>query len=410
MGFFDKALMAFRYIRNTNGSHFYFKKGGVDFLSGDKLKIATNNPVVSACISIRAQILSKAEFYIEGPNGEMETSSDYIKLINNPNPFQSKQDLLKQFEWYKCAYGWVYQKPTGAVGYAPTYLYNLNSGFIEFPDTMKSSYVIDDKEKEDYFSQKFKYTDGTSNEKGIELKEIIPFFDVTNGLTNHDYAAITGNSKLDSVIKQISNIDLIGQAENKIIGSNGREMYSSASKGANLGTSLPIDSEDKENIESNLINNIGMRSDQNRSIVTNTAIDWTSLHIKHAELGFKESITTNSTLVREIFGIPNELYSAHINGATFENQKEALIGFIQNVIQPVADDLANSWTSHFDLEKTPIKASFSHIPVMQHTEDRKADKLLKIATAFEKLTRAGLDTQTIEELFDNQGIPIKNET
>tara|TARA_B110000902_G_scaffold237710_1_gene284988 strand:- start:255 stop:716 length:462 start_codon:yes stop_codon:yes gene_type:complete len=153
-----------------------------------------------------------------------------------------------------------------------------------------------------------------------------------------------------------------------------------------------------------------MRSNQTRSLVTDSEINWKSLHIKHTDLGFKESITTNSTLIREIFGIPNELYSAHINGATFENQKEALIGFIQNVIQPVADDLANSWTSHFDLEKTPIKASFSHIPVMQHTEDRKADKLLKIATAIEKLTRAGLDTQTIEELFDNQGIPIKNET
>ena len=79
------------------------------------------------------------------------------------------------------------------------------------------------------------------------------------------------------------------------------------------------------------------------------------------------------------------------------------------MIQPVADDLANSWTSHFDLEATPIKVTFKNMPVMQHTEQKKADKILQIASAYEKLVRAEMDTTTIEALFDNQGIPITDE-
>ena len=408
MNLIDRALGAIGYIRYKNGSHFNFKRNA-NFLNGNKLQIATNNPVVSACISIRAQVLSQVEFYIEGANGEMEVDHDVIKLINNPNPLQSKQDLLKQFEWFKCVYGYVYQKPYGSTGFNPEYLYNLNSGCIDFPENMLSPLMIDKAEVEAYFEQKFKYTDETDKERLFELKSIIPFYDVTNGLEAKEYSAITGKSKMDAVIKQISNIGLVGDAENVIIQSNGREIFSSDNTGSKLGSSLPLDSDDKKLIEGRLMNNYGFGNGKRRSIATQSPVNWQSIHIKHSDLGFEESIATNATLVREIFGVPNELYSAHKKGATFENQKEALIGFVQNVIQPVADDLANSWSSYFDLEDTPIKATFKNMPVMQHTEQKKADKVLQIASAYEKLVRAQMDTATIEALFENQGITITDE-
>jgi len=98
-----------------------------------------------------------------------------------------------------------------------------------------------------------------------------------------------------------------------------------------------------------------------------------------------------------------------MKGSTFENQKEALIGFVQNTVQGVADDLANSWTSHFGYEERPIKASFSHLPVMQHAEDKKADKLLKISTAYRNLIQAGLSNEDVNTIFMNQGIIINEE-
>ena len=269
--------------------------------------------------------------------------------------------------------------------------------------------MIDKSEVDAYFEQQFKYTDETDKERLFQLNSIIPFYDVTNGLEATEYSAITGKSKLDAVIKQVSNIGLVGDAENVIIQSNGREIFSNEGKGSNLGSSMPLAGEDKKQIENRLINNYGFGGGKRRSIATQSPINWQSIHIKHSDLGFEESIATNATLVREIFGIPNELYSAHKTGATFENQKEALIGFVQNVMQPVADDLANSWTSYFKLEDTPIKVTFKNMPVMQHTEQKKADKVLQIATAYEKLVRAEMDTATIEALFDNQGISITNE-
>ena len=103
--------------------------------------------------------------------------------------------------------------------------------------------------------------------------------------------------------------------------------------------------------------------------------------------------------------VPNELYKAYKEGATFENQKEALASFVQNTIQPIADDLANNWTSQFGL-KDPLVASFDHLPAMQHNEGRKADKTDKIASAIQKMVNAGLSTEDINSIFISQGIEM----
>lgn len=411
MSLLDSVLGKIGYTRLSDGSHSYsISEGNTSFLDGqDPLAISLKNPVISACIEIRAKILSQAEFYIEDSNGEKNVEDDLIKLINNPNVHQSKQDFLKQFEWFKSTYGWVYQKPYAAVGYAPSAIFNLKSSCITFPKTMLNPMVWKDKDIKNYYKQKFNYKINDV-EKSIELKEVIPFYDLTNSLTESKESFITSPSRIESIIKQISNIDLIGSAENVMVQTNGREMfYGGQTKGGNLGISLQLDTDDKKNIESRLMNNYGFGRGKKRSIALKNEVGHKSLHIPLKELGFHESIISNANLVREAYGVPNELYDTYMKGSTFENQKEALIGFVQNTIQGVADDLANSWTSHFGYEDKPIKVSFSHLPVMQHTEDKKADKLLKISTAYRNLMQAGLSNADVNTIFMNQGINITDE-
>jgi len=411
MGLLDNILGKIGYTRLSDGSHYYsVKEGNTAFLGGiDKLKIAKENPVISSCIEIRAKLLSQAEFFIEDANGDKNFDNDLIKLLNNPNPHQSKQDFLKQFEWFKSSYGWVYQKPYKAVGFAPTSIYNLKSSCIEFPNKMLNPMVWTDKETKEYYKQKFTY-EFDDYKSSFELNSIIPFYDLTNSLSDEKDSFITAPSRLDSIIKQISNIGLIGDAENVMIQTNGREMFfGGQSKGGNLGISLQLDADDKKNIESSLMNNYGFGYGKKRSIALKNEVGHKSLHIPLKELGLHESLISNANLVREAFEVPNELYDTYMKGSTFENQKEALIGFVQNTVQGIADDLANSWTSYFGYENTPIKASFSHLPVMQHTEDKKADKLLKIATAYRNLIQAGLTNEEANQIFANQGISITDE-
>ena len=400
------------YIRNTDGSHWYsqFKKGNTTYLNGkDKLEVSLSNPVVAACSQIRANLLSKVEWYQEGADGERITDSEWIKLLNNPNALQSKQDFLIQYEWYRLAYGWVYQRPYGAVGLnVPDSIFNLKSNYIQFPQQLRSPIIFTKEDKDKFFDQKFNYEDPNQETKSIEFNDVMMYFDVANGLNDCKESVVTSPSRLASVIKSVSNIDLGLDAENTIIQTNGRELFSQDTVSKGLGLQQPMDADDKRNIDNKLINNYNV-SGGRRSLTTNKPIDWTNISMKLNDLGFVESGANNANYICGMYEVPNELYKAFSKGATFENQKEALIGMYEKTIQPVVDDLANTWNNKFGLQDNPIKGSFDHLPVMQHTEQKKADKLLKVAMAYEKLVNAGLSTVSIEELFRGQGIELNQE-
>lgn len=410
MSFISSIANRFGYTRYNDGSHFYeLLKGQTTYLNGkDNLDTSLCNPVVAACSQIRANLLSKVEWYQEGTDGERLTDTDWINLLNKPNSLQSKQDWLIQYEWYRLAYGWTYQRPYGSVGVQlPTAVFNLNPRYIEFPNKMESSIIFTPEEEQAFFEQKFRYDEPEQASRSIEFKDVMMYFDIANGLTEGKASIVTSPSRLKAVIKSVSNIGLGLDAENTIIQTNGRELFSQDSKGDTLNIQQSMDVGDRDDIQNKLINKYNV-SRGSRSVVMNKPVDWTNISMKLNDLGFVESGSNNANYICGMYEVPNELYKAFSKGATFENQKEALIGMYEKTIQPVADDLANTWTNYFELDM-PIKASFDHLPVMQHVEQKKADKLLKIAMAYEKLTRSGLSDESIEELFRGQGIELNRD-
>jgi len=413
MGVIDRVLSNFGYTRLTNGTHRYeVKKNNASYGDAELMELALNNPVTYACIEIRAKLLSQVEFYMKNDNGDMSQDNDIIKLLKNPNTFQSKEDFLKQYEWFKSTYGWVYQKPYGAVGLKASSLFNLNPAFIDFEDTFVSPIAWTESDVKEFNAQKFEYDDPNSKPKDIEFGDILPFYDTGNGIDTTEYQnnPLISPSRMSAILKSIHNINEALDAENVMIGTNGREIFSGGSeRGFNLGAALPMEKDDKDSIESNLINDYGMTALKRRSIATNQKVDWQSLHIKLKDLGLHESISNNANLVRETFEVPNELYKAFQTGSTYENQKESLISFVQSTIQPIADDLAHTYNQYFGLENEKIVASFEHLPVMQHTEDKKAEKVLKISTAFQRLIAGGLSTDEATNFLELQGVKFNNE-
>jgi hypothetical protein len=402
------------YIRNADGSHWYsqFKKGQTSYLGGqDKLQISLKDPVVAACMQIRSNLLSKVMFYQE-IGDERVTDTEWIHLINNPNPLQSKQDCLNQYEYYRLAYGWVYQRPYNGVGAKiPAAVYNLNPKYIEFPQEMKSPIIFTSKDEREFFEQKFTYDDPEFDSKNIEFKDVMMYFDIANGLNEGKASSVTSPSRLESVIKSVSNIGLGLDAENTIIQTNGRELFSQDSKGGNLGIQLPMDKDDRADIDNKLINNYNVSAGR-RSITTSKPVDWTNISMKLKDLGFVESGANNATYITQMYQVPNKLYAAHMKGNSLgssDEHRDALIGMYEGVIQPIADDYAATWTAHFGLQEQPIKASFEHVPVMQHIEQQKADKLLKISTAYRNLVLSGVEQSVVEELFRGQGIELNQE-
>ncbi len=390
-------LSKFKYVfeRDRSGNVWYQIGGGnTNWDLGDKLDCLLTNPVTFRCVDLISDLASQAIFSI----GEQD-NHPLIERINNPNPFQSKQDLLREFFFFKYSYGWVYQYdvvPDGFDYKNMSAIYNLNPSKVEFNKDFATRLIFEDESVKDIKEKQFKYTE-SEQEKTFNIEDIIPFFDVANGLS--DDFLLKSPSRLDSIAKNIKNINIALAAEKNALKTAGRWVVSGSSKGTAISRSLdPID---KKNVE-DTFGSYGGNSSKGNIAVTTSMLEATSLHVPMSQLGIPESVAANSMPIMNAFGIPRELYTLDKTGATDENQATAQVNLIQNVVQPQLDDYCNTLTSRYNLPE-PLTASLEHLPAMQMIEDKKADKALKVSTAIKNLTGTTIDP---EEFLEAMGINL----
>lgn len=360
------------------------------------LKLALNNPVLSTLINIRADYLSQFNFFEVNEAGEKIENSDFNRLIENPNPYQSKQDFLKQLEWYILCYGWVYQRPYGATGMGADYLYNLSTPDITFDKDLNRSLIQKRSDVKGLEKLSFNYRD-LDTDINMELKDIIQFFDVSNGLSGNP---LTSPSRIDSIKKQIDNISSASDAQNIMIKTVGREMIFKEKQKSQIDTAMMLAPGDKEDMERKF-QRYGAQTGQNRTVILNKEMGWKSMHVPHSDLGFEEILSLNANLMGQALQVPNAVYKAYMQGDTFENQSQGLLAFLQGTMQARANDIANSWSSFFGIK---VKASCEHLPIMSKVEDIKIDRVLKISQAFRNLTQGGLTAEQANKYMQENGL------
>lgn len=362
----------------------------------ENLDVALSNPVLSTLINIRADYLSQFNFFEVNDAGEKVENSDFNRLIENPNPYQSKQDFLKQLEWYILCFGWVYQRPYGADGMPANYLYNLSTPDITFDNEIKRSLIQKRADIKELGKFSFNYKDFDTDIK-MQVKDVIQFFDISNGLGGNPF---TSPSRISSIRKSTENISLALDAQNIMGGQIGREMIFKEKQSNSIDSAMPLASGDKQDMERKF-QGYGAQSGRNRTVILNKEMGWKSMHIPNADLGFEETISLNANLMGQSLQVPNSVYKAYMQGDTFENQNQGLLGFLQGTMQARANDIANSWSSYFGIK---IKASIEHLPIMAKVEDVKIDRVLKISQAFRNLTQGGLTTDQANQYMIDNGL------
>lgn len=398
-----------RFTRHTDGSTFHtINSLTTNFKDFKKLETTLANYAVFNCLKITADICSQVEFFVK-KGDELTKDDPLIDLLNKPNFFQHKKDFIKEWIWYKLTYGYVVQRPVLPSSFTPTpkntqALFNLNPRNISFKDNFKTPMLFLDSDFEKFKRENLFFRIDDKKKIPLEIGGLMFTYDVTNGLSDDFF--LKSPSRLDAITKAISNVDLTLDAENIMLQTNGRELFSASSgKGQNSGIKMPMAAGDREEIINKLINTYGLSRGKSRSIVTTSGVDWKSLHIELKELGLNESSVKNGSIIRSIFQIPETVFKFYLEkGDTFENKKEGEISLIQDVAQVNMDDFASTFTNFFNYKDTPLVADFSHMPAMQHVEDKKADKLLKISAAIKNLQQAGLTSGSIENIITEIGI------
>lgn len=358
--------------RDKAGNWFYWWGTETPF-SGKKsyLKWSLSNPVLMTTISLRSKLLSQMQITAVNDKGESVEIPE-LELLYNPNYFQSKEDFFYQMGWYESAMGYCYTYQSRPfVSEVPKALFNLIPDKYDIKDVLKIEKFITTQQDINEFEKRTIKYEFEKEKKNILIRDIIPFYDMPNGLTSCE--PMKGSSRIDGIKEPLCNIEENMKAKN--INLKFSQKYLARN---NNGESMPpqIQEADRKAIERTF--------DAKHLHVTNANIEVTHLIKDLKNLALDPMFSQDALVVLMAFELNKDVLNYQYGGAsTYDNQNIGLVSFIQNSIQPWADNIMNSFSTSWKLRErgVKLKASYNHLPVMQSLVNSKVDTLSKLTSS-----------------------------
>ena len=412
LSFVNKFLPVIRY---NNGSWWY-NNNTANYKNQQYMQYYLSVYAVNACINIRANYMAKFKWGVQESQG-INYDSPLLDIIKKPNPYQkSTVDFIKQFEIFTSVYGWSYQKAFGGDRNNPNALYNLNPVNVNFNNTgNKPLLVWSAKDVNNLKKDSFTYNDNGVN-KTFYFKDVMPFYDIANGVCqdNSDYSMYTSPSKIQAILKNIDNLGLSIDGQNVIHGSIGREAVFNeggakpTSESWGISANKPMSDKSRQDRDNKLNNTGFLRSGKMRSFAPTEAIKHLDMSLRPKDFGLEDAMSQQESIIARGFGVPNEIYQAYKQGATFENQDASEVKFVDMLQESRANDLAETWTQGFGNENTPYVATADHLRTMQKEENKKADTAFKVTQSLVNLQKVGMDEIQAVDFLEGLGVNLNN--
>jgi len=350
--------------RDRNGTFTYSFLDQDGFTNSTKyLELSLSNPVLLAIIALRAKIYSQMKITHLNSAGKPIENSEVLKLFKQPNYFQSQEDFFFQQMWFLSAAGTNLTYKVNALS-ATKSIYNLIPSEINLNDSHKvKSFISTKAELKAYGDRKIIYTlDG--QQMNIAIKDLIPTYDLANGLTCN--SIMSSPSRLKGISKTIQNIE--ENLLSKNVNLKMSQKYLMASQGD--GNEAQIQDSDRKDIFSKIA--------QKSLLITNANIKAQHLVSDMKRLYLDEQFSADALTCLLAFDMSKDILNYFSNGAsTYENKEKAMLDYIQNSIQSDANNTMNSFASSFGLidKGESLVASYDHLPVMQLVMKAKIETL-----------------------------------
>jgi hypothetical protein len=350
--------------RDRNGNYTYEWLDQTGFANSEKyLDLSLSNPILIAIIALRSKIYSQMKIAHLSSAGTPIENSEIIKLFKQPNYFQSQEDFFFQQMWFLSASGTNLTYKVNALSQTKS-IYNLIPSEINLNDSHKvKSFISTKEELKAYGDRKIIYTlDGQTF--NIAIKDLIPTYDLANGLTAN--SLMSSPSRLKGISKTVENIE--ENLLSKNVNLKMSQKYLMASQGD--GNEAQIQEGDRKDIFSKI--------SKKSLLITNANIKAQHLVSDMKRLFLDEQFSNDALTCLNAFDMNNDIINYFSKGAsTYENQQQSMIKWIQNSIQSDANNTMNSFASSFGLidKGESLKASYDHLPVMQLVMKTKIDTL-----------------------------------
>jgi len=374
----------FRIERNRAGQFSYSFLDGSSFVdNGRYMQLYLTNPVLSTIVNFGATYYSQMKITHVDSSGKEILNSPYVKLLNTPNYFQSKEDFLFQQKVFLSVSGndFIYQVKT-FTNEVPKAIYNLIPNEINFNNNHKiNKFIVTDKDKKAFEEKSIIYTlDGENY--NLQLKSLIPTYDLTNGLVNNSF--FQSQSRVKAIAPILHNINK--NLESKGINLEMSKKYIGVNNGD--GNEAQLQTDDKNSIE----NKLGYK---NVLLTNRSTIDFKHLVSNMKQLFLDEQYADDFHKCILAFGMNKHVLNPFSKDSTFDNQNAGLISYIQNDIQNTADNTMNSLSQSWGLfEKgEKLKASYDHLPIMQSVINAKIATL----TEFQNMVKIAKENGTMSD-------------
>jgi len=350
--------------RDRSGTFTYSFLEQNGFVNSDKyLHTSLNNPVIMAIIALRSKIYSQMKITHLNSVGKPIDNSEIIKLFKQPNYFQSQEDFFFQQMWFLSASGTNFTYKVDALNNTKA-IFNLIPSEIDLNSTEKvKSFIYTKSELKAFGEKKIIYKlDGQTFE--IKLKDIIPTYDLANGLTTN--SLMSSPSRLKGISKTIENIE--ENLLSKNVNLKMSQKYLMASQGD--GNEAQIQDNDRKDIFSKIA--------KKSLLITNANIKAQHLVSDMKRLYLDEQFSNDALTCLNAFDMNKDILNYFSNGSsTYENKEKAMLDYVQNSIQTDANNTMNSFASSLGLldKNESLKASYDHLPVMQLIMKAKIDTL-----------------------------------
>jgi len=376
--------------RDSGGNWFYtmyssesnYLKSTTDL---QKMQIAFSNPAVLQIFALQCDLFSLGKIVDEQGN---EIQSSLVTKLKNPNFFQTQRQFLWDFMFWNML-GNSYFYPSDKILNNSTQLYWLNSSCLEFPTKTcdKLDKLILTKESYQKILQlpiKYHYKDGTCKE--MTLEQIKPFFDLSNGVGNW----YKGCSRLDSLIKIISNVEQSLNAKNKNLEFVQKFLVAGKHDPSKDLSGTPMRGSEKRSIE-NVMNS-------GKSVnAVKQMIDIKRFVESIKNLGIDEAYTDSAFRIGKMYNIPRdvlELYSS----STYENQEKARMLHVSYTLQSKGDDMINGLAEYMGDDKQ-YKMSWDHLPFMSVFEKDKSIVRMTDSRTFDTYVKNGANPNDVAKLL-----------
>jgi hypothetical protein len=392
------------WTRDKGGNNWYVRQndngnwGNLDTASN--LWMAQNHPILSPALLFVSKLFSQAEFKVVHKSTGKERKDHWlIKLLSNPNLYQTQSDFLEAVEFIMIAQGKAVGYLKRPIGFSSNEdidsIYILDSDLIKFPKVDKNSDfrspMLSKGAKSVLDEQEIIYDEDGENLR-IKMRDLLFFYDLPNMLQRNFYET---QSRLDGLRQTLINTNDSLTAKNIILKSNGKELISGA--GGSTST-LPLSTEDKKSAESLFNFGYGVTNTRKRGIVTNSPITYQSLHIALRDLGLDESVKVDGNLIYTALHIPKDIISLEAKKTTYNNFKESMVSYVQNEMQSGIDAFTDVLNTLIDDTNLKLVGTYEHLPIMQFILIERYEGISKKAKALNDLLITGIPKEVALEM------------